>query len=83
MRIELSRDDVEIILRKYMEMDTVVLNKNGSATVDTTLEKIVSDKVEQYSLPYSLNSLQRITQMVGKKWKIYLYIQAHTYHIKC
>ena len=47
MRIELSRDDVETILKKYMSMQTVVLNKDGSATVDTTLEKIVSEPSEE------------------------------------
>jgi len=46
MRIELSRDDVEKILRNYLGMDTVVLNDDGSATFDTVLEKLVGEKQE-------------------------------------
>ena len=44
MKIELSREDVETIIKKYLNMDAVLLNENGSAIIDTTLEKLLNDK---------------------------------------
>jgi len=69
MRIELSRDDVEEILKKYMSMDTVVLNEDGTATVDTTLEKLVSDKTPQEELfnPIYFNPLKQLLNKVEGK----------------
>jgi len=55
MKIELSREDVEIILKKYFDMDALLLRSDGSAIIDTTLEKIINDK-SKYSGGLILNS---------------------------
>ena len=48
MKIELSREDVEIILKKYFDMDALLLRSDGSAIIDTTLEKIINDNPKYY-----------------------------------
>ena len=76
MRIELTRSDVETILKKYMDMDTIVLNDDGSATLDTTLEKIVSNtksytafdpETNQIYIEGTPNKIKHFLDKVNKK----------------
>jgi hypothetical protein len=44
MKIILSKDDIEELVKKYYDMESVGWNEDGSMTIDTTLEKITNDK---------------------------------------
>jgi len=71
MRIELTKQDVESILKKYLNMDAVLLKNNGSAIIDTTLEKIISNEnreIIEYMDPDATetNSDNKIKELINK-----------------
>jgi len=44
MKIILSKDDLEEIIKKLFDIEAVGWNDDGTLTIDTVLEKLVNDK---------------------------------------
>jgi hypothetical protein len=44
MKIILSKEDIEEIIKKIFDIEAIGWNEDGSLTIDTVLEKLVNDK---------------------------------------
>jgi hypothetical protein len=58
MKIILSKDDIEEIIKNVFNIEAMGWNKDGTITIDTVLEKIVNDKSN-----FNTKDLQR---MIGR-----------------
>jgi len=44
MKVILSKEDIEMIIKEYFDMESVAWQKDGTIVIDTTLEKITNEK---------------------------------------
>ena len=44
MKIILSKDDIEEIIKKLFDIEAIGWNADGTLTIDTVLEKLINDK---------------------------------------
>lgn len=56
MKIILSKDDIEGIIKKYYDMEALAWNDDGTITMDTTLERIMNEKNDMKTLDEKLRS---------------------------
>lgn len=57
MKIILSKEDIEALVKKYYDMEAIAWNEDGTITIDTTLERIVNEK----------NDMHRLDDLLKKK----------------
>jgi hypothetical protein len=44
LKVILSKDDIQVIVKQYYNMDAAEWNDDGTITLDSTLERIVNEK---------------------------------------
>ena len=44
MKVILTKDDIESIIKEYFNMESVATQKDGTIVMDTTLERITNEK---------------------------------------
>ena len=54
MKIILSKEDIEGIVKEYYGMESVAFQKDGTIVIDTTLEKITNEKNDMLLLDQKL-----------------------------
>jgi hypothetical protein len=50
MKIILSKEDIEAVVKKYFEMEAVAWADDGTIIIDTTLEKIMNQDNDMETL---------------------------------
>ena len=66
MKVILGKKDIESIVKKYFDMESVAWQKDGTIILDTTLEKITNEK----------NDLSKFNNILGINKKIIPYIRS-------
>ena len=56
MKIILSKDDIENIIKEYYNMEAVATQKDGTILIDTTLERITNEKNDMHVLNSKLKN---------------------------
>ena len=57
MKVTLSKEDIETIIKEYFDMESVAWQDDGTIILDTTLEKITNEK----------NDLSKFKEKMGIK----------------
>ena len=69
MKVTLSKEDIETIIKEYFGMDSVAWQKDGTIVLDTTLEKITNEKnnLEKFNDKLGINK-QNVPYIGGSSW---------------
>lgn len=68
LKIILSKDDIQALVKKYYDMDAAEWNDDGTITIDTTLERIVNEKNDMHVLEDLLKKKPSTPYIGGQQW---------------
>jgi len=68
MKVTLSKEDIETIIKEYFDMESVAWQKDGTIILDTTLEKITNEKNKLGIFNEKLGITKKNPQIIGTSY---------------
>jgi len=65
MKVILSKEDIENLVKEYFDMESVAFQKDGTIVIDTTLEKITNEKNDMKILNEKLKKKKQYQNIIG------------------